>query len=99
MEKDYYRDRPIEVTQVDKIKVGMEVCICIKAMQPYAKEVDDLLRGVVTRVLTKHSHPRGLKVEVLQENGINMVGRCIYIVENGLFLTKDGWKEEKDINK
>lgn len=97
MEKDYFKDRPIEVTQVDKIKVGMEVYICIKAMQPIAETLDDLSRGVVTKVLTRHSHDRGIKVEIRQDNGIHMVGRCTYIVSNNKLLTKNGWKELNDI--
>lgn len=28
MEKDYFKDRPIESTQIDKIKIGMEVYLC-----------------------------------------------------------------------
>lgn len=99
MEKDYFKDRPKEITEIDKIKVGMEVYICIKAMQPVATELSDLSRGKITRILTKHNHPRGIKVEIEQDNGFRMIGRITYIVDNNLILTKYGWKEEKDVNK
>lgn len=99
MEKDNFKDRPIEITEVDKIKVGMEVYICLKAMQPFAKDMDDLSRGVVIELLTRHNHPRGIKVRIRQDNGFEMVGRCTYIVQDGLILTKDGLKDLKDVNK
>lgn len=100
MEKDFFKDRPIEVTQPGSIKIGMEVYICSKLMQPFASELDDLSRGFVTKLLTRHQHDRGIKVEIEQPNGFKMVGRCTYIVrKDGLILTKDGWKHEKDVNK
>lgn len=99
MEKDYFLDRPKDVTMIDKIKVGTQAYICIKAMQDIATELDHLQKGVVTKVLTKKNHPRGIKVEICMENGTNMVGRCIYIIKDNLILTKDGLKEEKDVNK
>lgn len=99
MEKDYFKDRPKEVTEIDKIKVGMEVYICLKIQQPYAKDLEDLSKGKIIQILTKHNHPRGIKVKIRQDNGFEMIGRCTYIVQNGFILTKDGWKEEKDVNK
>lgn len=99
MEKDYFKDRPIEVTDINHIKIGTEVYLCVKAMQPIASELDDLSRGIVTKVLTKHNHPRGIKVEITQENGIRVIGRCTYIVKDGLILTKYGLKKENEVNK
>ena len=100
MEKDYFKDRPIEATQSDKIKVGMEVYICSKSMQTSAKNLNDLSKGIITKILTRHSHPRGLKCEIAQTpNGARVIGRVIYIVQKGLVLTKNGLKAEKDVNK
>lgn len=69
-------------------------------MQPYAKELEDLNRGYITKILTKHDHPRGIKCIVSQTvNGWKLTGRIVYICNGNLILTKDGWKEEKDVNK
>lgn len=64
MEKDHFKDRTIETTLVNEIKVGDYVYICLKAMQPYAEQIDDLTFGKVTKILTKHNHDRGIKVSV-----------------------------------
>lgn len=99
MEKDYFKDRPIESTQIDKIKIGMEVYICVKAMQPYAEDLEDLSRGYITKILTKHNHPRGIKCIIAQNsNGMALTGRIVYICDGDLILTNDGWKQEKDVN-
>lgn len=100
MEKDYFNDRPIDVTQSDKIKLGMEVYICTKLMQPHATVLDDLSKGYITKILTRHDHPRGLKVSIRQScNNMELIGRIVYITKDGWILTRDGWKKEKDVNK
>lgn len=103
MEKDFFKDRPVQSTKVKSIQYCMDnkipVIICIKAMQPFATELSDLSKGVITKILTKHDHPRGIKVQIKQNNGFLMVGRVTYIEKDGLILTKYGWKEEKDVNK
>lgn len=99
MEKNYFKDRPVESTQIDKIEIGMEVYICVKQMQPYAKELDDLSRGYITKILTKQDHPRGIKCMISQTvNGMILVGRIVYICNDSLILTKDGWKNEENVN-
>lgn len=102
MEKDYFKDRHIASTQLDKIKYCMEkklpVYICLKHMQPFATELSDLSKGYITKILTKHDHPRGIKVIISQcSNGMIMTGRVVYISKNNLILTTAGWKEEKDV--
>ena len=64
MEKDFFKDRSVETTLIKDIKVGDYVYICLKAMQPYAETLDDLSFGRVTKILTKHDHPRGIKVTI-----------------------------------
>lgn len=80
MEKDYFRDRPIESTIFDGIRVGDEVLICEKDAQKYAKEISDLTYGTVIEKLTKHNHPRGIKVKISTLNSQVKVGRIVYIV-------------------
>lgn len=64
MEKDNFKDRTIETTLYKEIHVGDFVYICLKAMQPFATEITDLSFGQVTELLTKHDHPRGIKVRI-----------------------------------
>lgn len=80
MEKDYFKDRPIESTLVNKIKIGDEVLICEKQAQVYAKEISDLTYGTVVEKLTKHNHPRGIKVKIKTLNSQIKVGRVVYIL-------------------
>lgn len=104
MEKDYFKDRTVETTQINKIKEGDYVYICLKAMQPYAKEIDDLTFGKVTKILTKHNHPRGIKVSIKSYNNPNInrtINNLIPITEEEhligfnqigrvVYTTKDG---------
>ena len=101
MEKDYFKDRPIEyITNPDCIEIGMEVYICEKIMQDIASELSDLTRGVVIKKLTNHIHSRGVKVKVTASTGRReAIGRVTYICNGDYVLTKDGWKLEKDVNK
>ena len=99
MERDYFKDRPIESTKINCIKKNMEVFICLKSMQKWAEDIEDLHRGYVTEILTKHDHTAGIKVKVrLVSNDMEYVGRVVYIVQDGLILTKDGLKEESKVN-
>ena len=79
MEKDHFRDRPIESTQLRKVKVEQEVLICEKAKQKTACTLDDLTYGVVNRILTRKDHPRGIKVEIRCQDGRIAVGRIVYL--------------------
>lgn len=85
MEKDYFKDRTIETTLVNEIKVGEYVYICLKAMQPYATQIEDLTFGKVTKILTKHNHDRGIKVSVqtfLNPNENRSLNNMIDITED-----------------
>ena len=96
MEKDHFKDRPVESTMLDKVKPGTTVMICQKAMQKYAEEMGDLDTIIVSRNLTSQKqHPRGQKVEGYDVvTGMYKKGRVVYIVNNNLILTKDGWKDK-----
>ena len=98
MEKDFFKDRPIEITKVNCIKPGVHVLICEKKAQKYARHLNDLTYGIVLRVLTRKNHPRGIKVEIICPNGQRVVGRCTYLIENGLVLTKTGFKPKEEVN-
>lgn len=98
MEKDYFKDRPIEVTKIKHIKQGVHVLICTKDAQKYAKELADLSYGIIVRVLTKKDHPRGIKVEIICPDGMKRVGRCTYIVKDGKVLTKKGFLKKEEVN-
>lgn len=78
MEKDHFQDRSIESTQYNAIQLGDSVFICEKQAQKYAKEMEDLTHGVVVQKLTKHNHPRGIKVKIRDEEGQIKVGRIVY---------------------
>ena len=90
MEKDNFKDRTIETTKISAIKPGMVVFICEKQAQKYAKEMKDLTCVEVIDVLTKHDHPRGIKVRgyVYQKDSKGYlktekiaVGRVVYITK------------------
>ena len=95
MEKDNFKDRPVESTMLDKVPPGTKVLICQKMMQKYAEEIGDLDAIVVSRNLTSQKqHPRGQKVEGYDViTGLYKKGRVVYIMKDNLLLTKDGWKE------
>lgn len=82
MEKDYFADRSSESKLSNSINVGDTVYICEKTMQRSATKIDDLAQGVVVRKLTRHDHPRGIKVEAKCANGRLLVGRVVYLVRN-----------------
>lgn len=79
MEKDYFPDRSILSTRYDAIHIGQSVFICEKKAQKTAKEIDDLTHGVVIQKLTRHDHPRGVKVKIRDDNGQIKVGRIVYV--------------------
>lgn len=79
MEKDYFPDRSILSTCYDAIHIGQSVFICEKKAQKTAKEIDDLTHGVVIQKLTRHDHPRGVKVKIRDDNGDIKVGRVVYV--------------------
>lgn len=98
MEKDHFKDRHVDCTFFNKVKVGMNVYICTKEKQRTATSIKDLNVGVVQRVLTKRNHPRGIKVEILQTDGKLAIGRCTYIVEKeGYIFTRNGIRYPDEI--
>lgn len=80
MEKDYFKDRPKQSTLVNEIRIGAEVLICEKQAQKYAKKIEDLTYGTVIEKLTKHNHPRGIKVKIKTLNNQIRIGRIVYIL-------------------
>lgn len=100
MEKDYFKDRPYDIISDPKnFKVGTKVLICEKIMQDIASETSDLTEGEVIQVLTKHLHPRGVKLKIKTFGERIAIGRATYIIQDGLILTSDGLKKEEDVNK
>lgn len=103
MEKDHFLDRHPLVNNHNSVLPGDEVFICLKNMQPYAKELQDLTKITVTNYLTSQDyHPRGQKVkgyetiwdeekqEYIQEE---QVGRITYkIINRFLVPTTEGIK-------
>lgn len=81
MEKDYFKDRDIEATILSKIHIGDRVLICEKHAQKYAKTIDDLTLGIIVEILTKHNHPRGIKVKVRTIEDEIRVGRIVYLLD------------------
>lgn len=79
MEKDYFPDRSVLSTYYRAIHIGQKVYICEKQAQKYAKEIEDLTHGTVIQKLTKHDHPRGIKVKIRDDNGDIKVGRVVYV--------------------
>lgn len=88
MEKHHFQDRTIETTQYNKIHIGDYVLICEKQAQSYAKNLEDLTYGRVITILTKHDHPRGIKVRIITVDGEYKVGRIVYLIKDGERLTK-----------
>jgi uncharacterized protein YwbE len=90
MEKDCFKDRSSESMIANSINVGDTVYICEKSMQRSASKIEDLAQGVVLRRLTRHDHPRGIKVEAKCANGKVIVGRVVYLVKNNKILYGNG---------
>ena len=63
MEKDHFKDRTKETTLITAIHIGEFAFICEKNAQTYEKELSDLTVVKITQILTKHDHPRGIKVK------------------------------------
>ena len=80
MEKDHFKDRPVESTIHSCIHIGDDVLICEKKAQKYAREIGDLTYGTVIEKLSKHDHPRGVKVKIRTLNNQITVGRVVYIL-------------------
>ncbi|KIX01314.1 uncharacterized protein Z518_09039 [Rhinocladiella mackenziei CBS 650.93] len=59
-------------TQYSQVKPGLFVSIILKADQKSGRQV----RGTVSQILTRHNHPRGIKVELTDER----VGRVQQIL-------------------
>lgn len=95
MEKDHFKDRPIESTLLAMVQPGTKVVICQKMMQKYAEELGDLDIIIVSRNLTSQKeHPRGQKVEGYDVvTGLYKKGRVVYIMKDNMLLTKNGWIE------
>jgi len=89
MEKDYFKDRSPESKLSNSINIGDTVYICEKSMQRSASKIDDLAQGVVVRKLTRHDHPRGIKVEAKGVNGKIFIGRVVYLVRNNKIVYGD----------
>lgn len=81
MERDHFKDRPIESTLYNSINIGDTVYVCEKYMQKNASTLDDLTEGTVVQKLTKNDHPRGIKckIDVSFGNNVCVVGRVVYI--------------------
>lgn len=93
MEKDNFKDRTKETTIYSCIHPGMMAFICEKHAQQYAKEISDLTCVEIIQVLTKHDHPRGIKVKgiVYEQTGERYrktereaIGRIVYLAEKGV---------------
>lgn len=95
MEKDYFKDRPESIKYNKNLYKGCIAFICLKKMQPFAKEISDLTLIEVTENLTKqYEHPRGQKVKgyliktdkygnkIYEEEKEEVVGRCTYILDD-----------------
>ncbi len=103
MEKNHFLDRHPIVNEHGTVFAGDEVFICLKNMQPYAKELQDLTKITVSNYLTSQGyHPRGQKVKGIEtiwdeekKQYINeeRVGRITYKIINGNIVpTKEGFK-------
>lgn len=77
MEKDHFEDRSPEGKLYDQIHEGDVVLICEKHMQKTACSKEHLTEGVVWKKLTKHDHPRGIKVMLMSGE----VGRIVYLLK------------------
>jgi len=114
MEKDYFKDRPESVQYNSKIYKGSAVFICLKKMQPYAKEISDLtLTNVTANLTSAWQHPRGQKIKgyeietdkygnkIYKDDYNEVVGRCTYIMDDNLwsFDTTEGKKFLKHNSK
>lgn len=62
------------VTQFNQIKPGLPVSIVLKADQRTGRQV----QGTVSQLLTRHNHPRGIKVKLTD----GRVGRVQHILRN-----------------
>lgn len=90
MEKDHFKDRTKETTLIAAIHIGEFAFICEKKAQTYAEELSDLTVVKITHILTKHDHPRGIKVKGTvyepYKNGYKktnreVIGRIVYLAE------------------
>lgn len=90
MEKDHFKDRTRETTQIAAIHIGDFAYICEKKAQVYAKELSDLTAIKITQILTKYDHPRGIKVKGTvyeavekgyKQTNREAVGRIVYLAE------------------
>lgn len=81
MEKDYFLDRSPEACICHCVDIIMDVIVCEKHMQRIAKTLDDLTYGTVVQKLTKHDHPRGIKVKIQTLDGRVVVGRIVYLYQ------------------
>ena len=107
MEKDHFKDRPESIQYHKNLYKGLYVFICLKKMQPKAKEISDLTFTRVNALLTSQQiHPRGQKIKgdeihmdkygnkIMIDEYEEVVGRCTYIIdkEGWSFDTKEGKK-------
>lgn len=107
MEREYFKDRPESVQFNKNLYKGEIVFICLKKMQPYAKEISDLTMTKITANLTsQYQHPRGQKIKgekieldrygnkIYIDEPEEVVGRCTYIVDDNCWSmdTNEGKK-------
>lgn len=90
MEKDHFKYRTKETTLISAIHIGDFAYICEKKAQVYAKDLSDLTAVKITQILTKHDHPRGIKVKGIvyeavekgyKQTNREAVGRIVYLAE------------------
>jgi len=79
MEKDHFKDRTPDACIWESVHIGDEAIICEKHMQRTAEKMDDLTYGIVVQKLTRHDHPRGIKVKIRKMNGEFAIGRIVYL--------------------
>lgn len=97
MEKDYFEDRSKDYCKYNSVNIGDTVYVCEKHMQRKAKTINDLTKGIVIRKLTRHDHPRGIKLMIETVNKTTAVGRLVYIVKDNKVVTSNGLVDEKDM--
>ena len=79
MEKDHFLDRTPEACILSEVHIGDEAIICEKHMQKTAETLEDLTYGTIVQILTKHDHPRGIKVKIRKMDGNVAIGRIVYL--------------------
>lgn len=102
MEKDHFKNRTPDYCKYNSVNAGDVVYICEKSNQYFAESIKHLTKGTVIKKLTKHDHPRGIKLMIERTEktpilGDTAVGRLVYIVKDGKVVTTDGLISECNI--